>query len=123
MALAFNGKVCNELVLNTSTFENLVAHFMGFMLGTLDPNNTLWVQHFETAGGAEDPGFRTFIILLMEDPSPINTMNAMTQSGENQAMTWCKDIYDANGIADLAGQDGNVCCQYYYVNEDPEEDY
>ena len=60
----------------------------------------------------------------MEDPSPINMMNMVTLTGEDQAMAWCKDIYDANGIADLAGQDGNVCCQYYYVNDgDPEDDY
>ena len=92
------------------------------MLGTLDPNDTLWVKHFETAGGAADPGFRTFIELVIEDPSPINSMDIMTHSGENQAMNWCKIIYDTNGIADLAGQDGNVCCQYYFVNdEDPED--
>ena len=39
---------------------------------------------------------------MMEDPSPINYMNMVTLTGEDQAMSWCKDIYDANGIADLA---------------------
>ena len=122
MAMALNGKVCNELVLNTDTFQNLMAHFMNFMLDTLDPNSTLWVQHFETAGGAADPGFRSFVSLIMEDPSPLNMMNMMTLTGENQAMAWCKEIYDANGIADLAGQDGNVCCQYYNVADPDVED-
>ena len=53
--------------------------------------------------------------LIQEDESSINMMTLMTKTGEEQAMTWCKNIYDDNGIADLEGQDGNVCCQYYNI--------
>ena len=122
MAMSLNGKVCNELVLNTDTLEFLMAHFMGIGLDALDPSNTLWKLHYEEAGGAADPGFRTWMDLIMDDESSIDMTTLITKTGEEQAMTWCKNIYDDNGIADLEGQDGNVCCQYYNIADPDVED-
>ena len=111
MAQVLNGKVCNELVINTSTFPYLMPHFIGLGSESVDPSETLWITHYATAGGEGD--FRTFISLDWE--TEMNIMTMVTYEGEQQAMTWCKNIYDANGIADLVGQDGNVCCQYYNI--------
>ena len=123
MALVMNGKVCNELVINTATLPELSAtQIFGNLFGTseVDPSNTLWVNHWVTAGGEED-AFRGWWHLDSETER--NIMLVMSLEGEQQAMEWCKNIYDANGIADLAGQDGNVCCQYWFVNRnDPESE-
>ena len=113
MAQVLNGKVCSGLVINTDNLPTLMAHFMKLGIEAVDPGDTLWINHWETAGGEGD--FRPWI-QLDADAGEMDYSTVMLYQGEQQAMTWCKNIYDANGIADLAGQDGNVCCQYYNIH-------
>ena len=92
--------------MNTDNFPQLAA----FISLGIDPDETLWQYAYTGQGGEGD--YRTFLDLDAETEIPLNAYFA---EGQEQGMRFCHALYAANGIGEIEGQDGNVCCQYYTI--------
>ena len=101
-----NGSVCTDLVFNSDTFP------MWFINSTadLDPNNTLWSNHFASAGGSGDWGN-----LLALDPEVDYSPPIVFETGAEQGNAFCRAIYRKNNLADLNVD--SICCQQFALED------
>ena len=102
--LTINGKLCGDLLVNSETFS---YYLNSFSSEQLDPSNTLWQNSFTAARGEGD--YRQYMLLDYNDESEI-PFDTMIRQGTEKGYGLCHALYGANGIADLADQDGSVCC-------------